>query len=56
MNTGKGCLGVGGCVGDWVGVSDGGGRAFKKIDKKVPKKGTKKSTYLLKKLKFCMKN
>ena len=44
-----------GGVGDWVGVSDGGGRAFKKIDKKVPKKGTKKSTYLLKNMKFCMK-
>ena len=42
VNSGRGCLGVGGWglgggVGDWVGVSDGGGGIFKKNDKKMTK-------------------
>ena len=32
-----GCLGVGGGVGDWVGVSDGGEGNYEKSQKKVPK-------------------
>ena len=43
MNTGKGCLGVGGGVGDWVGVSDGGGGHLRKLTKKCQKKVPKRA-------------